>query len=87
MTISERLATNQQFRERLFLAGALGLSAGAGVALLVSQYLPMFGGLIANIAQPFSMARIYTILPHAFVFMPLTSAVSIGLTIVLGPKE
>ncbi len=87
MTISERLATNQQFRERLFLAGALGLSAGAGVALLVSQYLPMFGGLVANIAQPFSMARIYTVIPHAMIFMPLASLVAIAATIVLGPKE
>lgn len=58
--------------------GAIGAAAGAAISLPVSQFTPVFGGILAAIGDPFTPARLSQIPIHLFGFGLTGLALGVG---------
>lgn len=45
----------------------VGAIAGGMAGLLLSQYLPFYGGILVQMSAPFSEIRLQTAIPHCFI--------------------
>jgi hypothetical protein len=61
------------------LSGVAGGIAGGMIGLLCSQFLPIFGGWLAVIAEPFSKMRLSLIPIHLLVMVPFGAICGAGL--------
>jgi len=61
-----------------FRWGLIGAAVAGGVGLFFSQFLPVFGGLFAQIDDPFGPFRLRCIPLHLFAFGLAGLAIGVG---------
>jgi len=80
---ASRRTRGQQMAVTAMMFGLIGLAAGVGFGAMASQYFPLFGGFVVQIAEPFSRVRLETLPAHCIVSGSLAALVGGGIGVLL----